>query len=1456
MTTEQEKRLAQLKQAYELGLLDEETYQTAKAAFIKTDSGAVAQGDKAVAIGRQGINVSGSVSGDIITGNFYLGKPTNDPQEAIRIYCQTIVQSSGSLPLRGIDIGSSDPTTLQTSMGLAQVYIALDTKSPVNVPDVEGRQQELPEKRETKPLSALAAAVADRQLVILGDPGSGKTTFVRHLAYCLAANTLYPDDNWLTNLPYWPLTESDTIPVFIVLRDFARSLPRKLPLKADPSHLWDFIKTRLAAQNLDFVVPVLQKFLQAGKVLLLLDGLDEATTYSKRAFVRDAIIAFVQRYSGNRVLITCRVLSYQDVSLRLPPSMFSNHDLALFDEVKIDNFITAWYRELARLGTIPHQDADVLIRKFQKSVRRSDLWRLASNPLLLTVMALIHTHKGRLPDARALLYEEAIDILLWRWDQIKAGGEDGVFQLRQLLQRVGRSDMDLKKVLWQLAFETYNQVDSDQDVEKLTDIDESDLIKVLATLTNEDWAWASQVVTTMKQRAGLLLEREPGLFTFSHRTFQEYLAGAYLSIQPRFALEGTKLAVQGALWREVILLAVGRLVYRDGETDKPLALVAELCPAAIKDDTDSWYKAWLAGDALLEIGLKRVQDSSLGKKLLARVQKRLAALLSDGKLTSHQRTEAGNTLDKLGDPRRGVGVRVMDERVLPDLELCYVPAGSFWMGSSDDDSMAAEVEKPMHQLDASYDYWIGLYPVTVAQFQAFLKQTDYHMSPMEDSTNRPVHGISWKDALAFCRWLNGVAHKYNFLPNNYFISLPSEAEWEKASRGGMTIPKHPILVNLTEITKGTENVELIQNPDPKRIYPWGSLFNKESANYLDIGVMTTTAVGAFPSGKSPYGLLDMSGNVFEWTRSRWGGHFNQPGFVYPYRFDDLEVDDLEANDLRILRGGDWNSPYSKIRCSYRERDFPDHKFHGLRIAVVPFRQTLEIARWFLEQAGFEINQKHLNGLLCSSIEQFWSDISPFYVHAVLDHALDMGVFQEILATINIVYRDFYDGDVNLENQLVVVVIDRPPQIGDLHQMYAIQAHHGLTIIPLPQSLMMQARIDRREKEALREQIDRYIGKTDLYYVTGAVSDVLSFFGREGDLKEIHRNLIGGHSMILSGIRKIGKSSFLARLREQSSWPVSYIDLEGYFSALDFAYEEIIENWHTTINALYPQLTLPDWKGIPESANFPRKAQLFRKAVDALLTVLLQLPNKPGLLLFLDETEYLFTDESNYLSFASSLRGIAQKSRWKGRFAILGTGLNLDVNRIDHIFDNRNPFYSFFVEKPLGCLDFSATYRMMATIGSQMGIHYSDEAVHLLVEASGGHPALTRQLCSLAIRDKDRPLTIDAQQAKLAITSYLSQPHNYFARSLWAIDNGGPDMPEAEILKLLSIHSACNETLLFPQRLSNDELEERQIALAKLQDQSLVKKADDGQEWQLTIPLYRRWIRRTILNLPEQSEGIE
>ncbi|MBI5603965.1 MAG: SUMF1/EgtB/PvdO family nonheme iron enzyme [Deltaproteobacteria bacterium] len=746
-------------------------------------------------------------------------------------------------------------------------------------------------------MSALEAAIQNKQMVLLGDPGSGKTTFINHLALCLAAHRLEPQSDWLARLSIWPDTEADLIPVLVTLRDFAQ-WSRTCDTTAEPCHLWNFIVNRLEAQNLKSVAAPLERVLEEGRVIVLLDGLDEIPDKARSAFVREAIRAFAKRYPETRLIVTCRVLSYQHEGYKL--NEFPYLELAAFDEDMISRFIKAWYTELVHLGTLKTDQAETLKRGLEDSMRRPDIRELASNPLLITVMALVNTHKGRLPDARAKLYEEAVDILLWRWDQNKAiGGEKSLPRLSELLWEAGRTDADLRRVLWHLAF-LAQETGGAKKGDSRADIQEWHLQKALAELhPTKSLDWSQLMIDAIKLRSGLLLEREPGVYSFPHRTFQEYLAASHLSIQTDFAKKAAGLAGEGALWRDVILLAAGRLFYVNGELEKSIVLLSELSPKELKDEDVSWYKAWLAGDIILEIGVNRVEQMEMGVELRDRIRGRLVQILSLGRLAARERVSAGDTLAKLGDPRFRT-------------DAWYLP----------DEPLLGFVEIPNEVFLPAY--YIARYPVTMAQYEMFVedggysqdrywkeaekaevwrsgkiketRETDFRERPHNygvpfNLPNHPIVGVTWYEALAYCRWLTEQLQNWTATPKliakriqeeQWEIRLPTEAEWEKAARGPQG-----------------------------RIYPWGDQADPNLANSYDAGIGSTSAVGCFPCDGRPYGCMDLAGNISEWC-------LNSPS----------------GDESRVLRGGAFNE---NLRTAYRNRLNPVSRGYnfGFRVVLAP-----------------------------------------------------------------------------------------------------------------------------------------------------------------------------------------------------------------------------------------------------------------------------------------------------------------------------------------------------------------------------------------------------------------------------------------------------------------------------------------------------------------------------------------
>jgi len=220
---------------------------------------------------------------------------------------------------------------------------------------------------------------------------------------------------------------------------------------------------------------------------------------------------------------------------------------------------------------------------------------------------------------------------------------------------------------------------------------------------------------------------------------------------------------------------------------------------------------------------------------------------------------------------------VTPEPAKPAAEMILIPAGEFIMGS---DSWE-EDERPLHKVYLEA-FEIDRFEVTNEQFEAFVKATGYQTDAEkagESSTwrsyytegkgNHPVVKVTWNDAVAYCQWAGK--------------RLPTEAEWEKAARG----------------TEGN-------------IYPWGNKWDPTRANTKASGIRGTTAVGSFPDGASPYGVMDMAGNVAEWVADWYQAY---PGSTY--------TSPWFGEKFRVIRGGGWFYDETLVRTSSRSASSVD-----------------------------------------------------------------------------------------------------------------------------------------------------------------------------------------------------------------------------------------------------------------------------------------------------------------------------------------------------------------------------------------------------------------------------------------------------------------------------------------------------------------------------------------------------
>ena len=288
----------------------------------------------------------------------------------------------------------------------------------------------------------------------------------------------------------------------------------------------------------------------------------------------------------------------------------------------------------------------------------------------------------------------------------------------------------------------------------------------------------------------------------------------------------------------------------------------------------------------------------------------LSSIRHDLKAGAEQAQVEGSGRGSIIDPRfREDAWGLPNEPLLGFVEI---PGGSFLMGK-DEDEHAAKAPR----------FYMARYPVTVAQYRVFVDELDIVLgdpSLLKMADSVPVTVVAWHEALKYCDWLTERLRGWGALQDElrrvltgtppWRVTLPSEAEWEKAARG----------------TRG-------------RVHAWGNDLKVNRANYDESGVGRASVVGCFPGGRTPAGVEDLAGNVWEWTRSLWGKKGETPEFGYPYRADDGR-ENLAAPDTvrRVVRGGSFYNAEYYLRAAYRFRLNPDYRYFylGFRVVVSPF----------------------------------------------------------------------------------------------------------------------------------------------------------------------------------------------------------------------------------------------------------------------------------------------------------------------------------------------------------------------------------------------------------------------------------------------------------------------------------------------------------------------------------------
>lgn len=568
--------------------------------------------------------------------------------------------------------------------------------------------------------------------------------------------------------------------------------------------------------------PELEAALDAGQVLLIFDGLDEVPEQA-RGGVRAAVGAVLRSYPQVRhVIVTCRTRSYAGKAV-LPD--FATHALVPLRPEQVRQFVS--------LGRMDSERAALRADDLEQAALSDALRFLSSNPMLLTVMAIVHQRNIGLPRERVRLYAQVIDVMLSRWQERK-----GI----RVSERLAEVLRDSRRLLERLAYQVHGA--------QAAQGEGSDLLRkdLLELLEGPDYfgelGLAGEFLDYVDQSAGLLVGhggeegQRPQAYAFPHRTFQEYLAGCHMASgrAAGSARAYWRRAEEGDYWTVAARLGAEELLYNNPSlgAEALLDLAYRLCPGSEPDGPPAWRAALWSGHMAALAGAEQVcRDTDVpedGVTYLERLRKRLVCLMEGGQLRRVERAEAGRVLARLGDPRAAV-------TSVEAMELCSVPSGPFWMGEWRN-------EEQNESLD--YGYWMGRYPVTNAQFKAFIDAGGYReprywgeamkhggevQGRWNDTArsgphdfgfpftlpNYPVAGLTWYEAVAFARWLTEHLHREKCLPEGFEVRLPSEAEWEKAARGGIELPAESVIRALEKLAEGEAAPRRVPNPEPKRV---------------------------------------------------------------------------------------------------------------------------------------------------------------------------------------------------------------------------------------------------------------------------------------------------------------------------------------------------------------------------------------------------------------------------------------------------------------------------------------------------------------------------------------------------------------------------------------------------------------------------------------------------------------
>ncbi|MCW1966691.1 MAG: NACHT domain-containing protein, partial [Anaerolineae bacterium] len=491
-------------------------------------------------------------SGDVFTQ--WVGRKAKDRQQAsaMNAAAQAYRQKLGEWHVYTRLLGKPDPVPLHGIF--SDVYI-LDQLSHLRRYQLDQLRVDGDEwlERNKKRTNGLELVQADgkQRLFVLGKPGAGKTTFLKYLVTEAVAGKL------------------KRVPIFVSLKDWSDQNIRLL----------DYIAQQFAICDFPDAATFIEALLKSGDALVLLDGLDEVNAEGgKRADITRQVRDFVRQYDQAQYVVTCRIAAAPEFAFGADDP-FRYVELADFTPEQVKTFIGKWFSH----------DAPKLA-KFEAAFYKPEnerLQKLATTPLLLTLLCLNFEGTLDFPTRRHEIYSEALEVLLKRWDATRSIKRDKVYE-----------DLSLERKRELLAYLAHDSFARGELLMPQAVLAER-TVAFFKRLGNPTLPDGIEIIKAIEAQHGLLTERAHGIYSFSHLTLHEYFAALYLKnapTRPNLSQVLTLSHITDPRWREVMLMT-----------------------ASMLSDADEWATLFLDGieaevrkDAALMNFLRWAQDKGTG----------------------------------------------------------------------------------------------------------------------------------------------------------------------------------------------------------------------------------------------------------------------------------------------------------------------------------------------------------------------------------------------------------------------------------------------------------------------------------------------------------------------------------------------------------------------------------------------------------------------------------------------------------------------------------------------------------------------------------------------------------------------------------------------------------------------------------------------------------------------------